>query len=224
MKSKEKSCIIWANGKRPKKKTVNKLLEIGYEKIICADGGANSAYCLNITPDYIIGDFDSVKKEVLEKFRASSEIIHLARQNDTDLEKALKFVIKKKFTRAVLIATTGDRLDHSLCNVGILLKFYGKIDLKLVHEKTVAYVRSGVYSFPSIKGETISIYAFDGKTKITSHGLKYPLKNTALPFGQKESTSNEATKDTVTLEIKTGKVMIVRELKVLFEHGYFLDA
>jgi len=100
-------------------------------------------------------------------------------------EKALKLAIRKKFKRAVLVATTGDRLDHSLCNVGILLKYFGKIDLKLVHEKSVAYVRNGNYSFASVKGEIISIYAFDANTKVTSTGLKYPLKNTALlPIGK----------------------------------------
>ncbi len=224
MRNNIKSCLIWANGKSPRKRTITKLIYLGYDKIMCADGGANSAFYLGFTPHYIVGDLDSIKKEVLEKFRSESEIIYYARQNDTDLEKALKLAIKKKFKRAVIVGATGDRLDHSLCNIGILLKYFGRIDLKLVHEKTVGFVRSGEYSFTTKPGETISVYAFDEKTRITSEGLKYPLKNTALPFGEKESTSNEATGIKVTLQIKNGKAMIVRELNVLFDYGFFLNA
>ncbi len=224
MKKKIKRCLIWANGKSPKKKVVNKLISLGYDKMICADGGANSAFCLGFTPDYIVGDFDSIKKEVLKKFETNSEIIHYARQNDTDLEKALKLAIRKRFESAVIIGATGDRLDHSLCNVGILLKYFGKIELKLVHEKSVAYLRRGEYCFDSLPGEVVSIYAFDEVTKIKSKGLKYPLKNVPLPFGQKESTSNVATGKNVCLEISEGKAMIVRELNVLFDYDYFLTA
>ncbi len=221
---KAKKCIVWANGKSPKKKTIQKLISLGYDTIICADGGANSAYCYGFAPDYIVGDFDSVKPEVLKKFKEKAEIIHIKRQNDTDVEKALKLAIKKKFVKVALIGSTGDRIDHSLCNLGLLLKYFGKIDLKLIHEKSVAYVRSGEYSFQAKAGETISIYAFDEKTKITSKGLKYPLRKLSLPFGQKESTSNEAVSENVELKIEDGKALIVRELKVLFDHGYFLDA
>ena len=32
-----------------------------YDYIICADGGANHLYKMDIIPDYIIGDLDSVK-------------------------------------------------------------------------------------------------------------------------------------------------------------------
>ena len=56
-----KKCIIIANGKSPSKKVVNYFLEKGFNTIICADGGANSAKKLGIIPDFIIGDFDQYK-------------------------------------------------------------------------------------------------------------------------------------------------------------------
>jgi thiamine pyrophosphokinase len=216
-----KKCLIWANGESPPKSLVKKIIKLGYDQIICADGGANSAYAFGFVPNYVVGDFDSVSPKVLTAFEKSSEIIRYRRQNDTDVEKALKLAIAKKFRRAVLIGATGDRLDHSLCNLGVLLKYRDKIDITMVHGKTGAYVLQGEIEFKTTPGEIISIYAFDDKTKIKSGGLKYPLKNISLPFGAKESTSNVATGGKVKLEITAGKVIIVRELKALFENGFF---
>lgn len=45
--------------------------------IICCDGGMHHAKALGITPDYIVGDFDSVRPEVLEEYR-NMGISHLS--------------------------------------------------------------------------------------------------------------------------------------------------
>jgi thiamine pyrophosphokinase len=74
---------------------------------------------------------------------------------------------------------------------------------------------SGEVSFETIPGETISVYGFNDKTKITSNGLKYPLKNIALPFGKRESTSNVAGRNIVSLKIKNGIVFVIRDFEVL---------
>jgi thiamine pyrophosphokinase len=67
--------------------------------------------------------------------------------------------------------------------------------------------------------EIISIYAFDSKTKIKSYGLKYPLKNISLPFGKKESTSNEAVHKEVKLNVKGGKIFIIRDYEIMKKYG-----
>ncbi|RPI70937.1 MAG: thiamine diphosphokinase, partial [Ignavibacteriales bacterium] len=59
--------------------------------------------------------------------------------------------------------------------------------------------------------EIISIYGLDKKTRITSKGLKYPLNNVILPFGEKESTSNVAIDSIVSLKISGGIVFVVRK-------------
>ena len=78
------------------KKLSNILQHKGFSTIICADGGANSAKKIGITPDFIIGDFDSVDSGTLKYFKSKSTIIQIKRQNDTDVEKCLKFAIREK--------------------------------------------------------------------------------------------------------------------------------
>lgn len=206
-----KKCIIIANGDLPKRNHIKILMQKNYNTIICADGGANSAAKLNVIPDFIIGDFDSVTDETKKIFYNKSKFIQIKRQNDTDVEKCLKFAIKNKFSEAILLGATGDRLDHSICNLGIVLKFYDKIKIKIVHQKSLLIPISGEVNFKTTKGETISLYGFDEKTFITSIGLKYKLKKESLPFGKKESTSNVAISDLVHLKIENGIIFLIRD-------------
>ena len=213
-----KKLIILANGKPPAKKVINYLQFSGYNMLICADGGADTARKLGIIPDYIIGDFDSVKKETLRFFRNKSEIINIKRQNDTDVEKCLKFAVKKKYSEAVLLGAIGDRLDHSFCNMGIVIKFFDKIKVRIISDKSILTPYTGDVKLDTVPDETISLYGFDEKTRITSTGLKYPLKKTALPFGQRESTSNVAVKDSVTLKVSGGIIFVIRDFNTLKKH------
>ncbi len=213
-----KKCIILANGEVPKKSELKYFINTGYKTLICADGGANSALKLNITPDYIIGDFDSVTKKSLNYFKNKSKKILIKRQNDTDVEKCLKYAIKKKFCEAILLGGTGDRLDHSFCNLGIVLKYYDKILVKVLHGKSILIPYSGKVELSTIVGEVISIYGIDKNTKIKSKGLKYKINN-ALPFGIKESTSNQAVSSNISLEIKGGKILVIRNYETMKKHG-----
>lgn len=216
-----KKCIILANGEPPKKFVIDFLDKKGYSTLICADGGSNSALKLDLIPDYIIGDLDSIKPETYDYFYDKCKIIKIRSQNDTDVEKCLKFAINQKFEEAILIGATGERLDHTFCNLGIVLKFFNKIKIKILHKKSLLEAYTGKIILTAIPGEIISIYGFDEKTKIKSAGLKYPLKNISLPFGKKESTSNVATRKKVELEIKNGKVFIIRDFEMMSKYGLF---
>lgn len=203
--------LIIANGKAPLKSAVQYFVRKGFSTIICADGGANSAKNLGIIPNYIIGDLDSIKPSTLKYYQSKSTIIKYRRQTDTDVEKCLMFAIKKGYREAVLLGVTGDRLDHTIGNLGIVLKYFKKIKTHIAADNSFLTPYHNFTSLHSKEGEIISIYAFDNKTSITSKGLKYPLKNSKLPFGIKESTSNAATNSVVELKIKGGVVFVIRD-------------
>jgi len=212
---KMKKAIIIANGDSPTKSQINFLKNKGYDNIICADGGANSAKKLGIIPDLIIGDLDSITAQNKDYYSGKCKITLIRRQNDTDVEKALKFLIKNKFSEVILLGATGDRLDHSICNLGIVLKFHNKINISILHKKSILRAYKGKIELPAVRCEIISFYGFNARTKITSKGLKFPLNNMALPFGKRESTSNVATRNKVSLEIKGGIIFVIRDFNML---------
>ena len=216
-----KKCIILANGQPPSKKVFNFFSRNDYNTLICADGGANTAAKLGLIPDYIIGDLDSISPNVYDYFFDRCEIIQLKRQSDTDVEKCLKYAVKKKFDDVILLGSTGDRLDHSFCNIGIVLKYFDRINIKIIHKKSLLSAYTGNVTLKTIPNEIISIYGIDSKTRITSTGLKYQLKNISLPFGKKESTSNIALRNEVALKIKDGIVLVIRDFETMSKYGLF---
>jgi thiamine pyrophosphokinase len=216
-----KKCIILANGKSPKKSILSLFQRKGYSTLICADGGANSALKLGMLPDVIVGDLDSISSASLNAFKSSSKIIRLRRQNDTDVEKCLKYALSKKFGEVLLVGVTGNRLDHTFCNIGIVLKFFNQIKISLIAESSCLRPYTGNVELKTVPGETISIYGISPETRITSNGLKYELKNVSLPFGERESTSNIAKKNLVKLKISSGVAFIMRDVNIMIKHDLF---
>lgn len=215
-----KKCIILANGNSPSKEAILYLLNHGYSTLFCADGGANTAYNMRLAPAFIIGDFDSIHQKTLIYFKDKSTIIKLSRQNDTDVEKCLKHAVKLKFNEAILTGVTGNRLDHTICNLGIALKFSKKINVKILAENSLLTVLSGKNKIQTTAGETISIYGIDKSTKIFSKGLKYQLSNESLAFGYRESTSNIAIENQIELKISSGSIFFIRDFKTAKKHGF----
>jgi len=219
-----KKCLILANGEAPLKTEIEFILNSGYNTLICADGGANTAFEFGLIPDFIIGDFDSVKREVLDFFNGKSGIIKVETQDDTDVEKCLKFAINNGFEKVIIIGATGDRLDHSFSNLAVCLRFSDQIQVNLIYKKSILFVIKDEVKIKTTPGEPVSIYGFDKETIINSTGLKYKLKNTAFPFGIRESSSNEAAGSEVKLNISGGKIILIRNYKEAVENGFFQSA
>jgi thiamine pyrophosphokinase len=213
-----KRCIILANGKPPAKKIISFLIGNGYPNFYCADGGANAAMKMGFLPHYIIGDLDSIHSETINYYLGKTEIVKLNGQNDTDVEKCLKSAIKKKFNEAILLGVTGDRLDHTFCNLGIVVKYFDKIRVKIIAENSLLTAITGIHKLKTFPSETISIYGIDNKTKISSEGLKYKLKKITLPFGHKESTSNIALGSEVMLKVVNGIIFVIRDFQIMRKH------
>lgn len=216
-----KKCIILANGKPPRKQIIKYLFNKGYITLICADGGANHARKMNLVPDFIIGDLDSISDKTFNFYKSKSKIIKVTRQNDTDVEKALKLAIRKGYKESILLGVTGDRLDHTFCNLGIVIKFFNKIKSMIIAENSILIPLSNKNTITSIHGETISLYGFNRRTSITTKGLKYPLTKTALPFGERESTSNVSTSTEVKINVEGGIIFLIRDFNFLKSNDLF---
>ncbi len=216
-----KKAIIIANGDKPNKKFIQFLIDEGFNKIFSADGGLENTIKLNLRPDYIIGDFDSVDKEKLSLFRGKSIIKKIKNQDTSDVEKCLNIAIKKKFDQVVLTGAIGGRLDHTINNVGIVLKYFKRILVMILSEKSLLIPLTGKITIRSKKGEQISFFAFKKSTQIISQGLKYNLDNSCIILGEGESLSNVATSDLINLNIKNGTVIAIRNLQFMIKHDLF---
>jgi thiamine pyrophosphokinase len=211
-----KKAILVVNGRKPSKKIIEKLLKINYSTMIAADGGANFLYEMGIIPDIIIGDLDSVSEVTSQKIKKPTLLIKLMRQSDTDVEKAIKYLIKNKFTHVALIGVDGNRIDHLLGNLSIGLKYFKRIVINIISGKSIISFVGSSTIISTKKDDEISIFSFEENGIISSQGLKYSLDGLSLLFGQQDSISNIALNSEMKLDIKSGKFMVVRPLKSFF--------
>ncbi len=219
-----KKIIILAGGTCPKRRVFRFFREkLGYSVLVCADGGLRHAKKLQVIPEYIVGDFDSSTVELREQYKRSSQIVHITRQSDTDMEKAIKFAMKLKATHLVLMGADGGRLDHAIANLGYLLKYGLKVSIAMISNNSILHPIHEKIDMASVPGETVSIYSFSQDSLVTTSGLKYKLQSVVLPFGEKESTSNVAIKDTVRIDIGKGRGIVVRSIDSALKMHQFYE-
>ena len=116
-----KRCVIVGGGEINNVSAIKKYLSENDFYIFC-DSGLFHKKKLDISPNLIVGDFDSH-----EKPETNIETIVLPREkDDTDTVFAVKEGIKRGFTNFLLLGVCGGRLDHTLGNVSILLMLHSK--------------------------------------------------------------------------------------------------
>ena len=116
-----KRIIIFANGELPDLDKARALLQQD-DYIICADGGTRHALALDVRPDLIVGDMDSVEDEQLQNLKEAGVSVEIFPHNkdETDLELALQRAIGLNPAQVIIIAGLGGRLDQTLANIALL--------------------------------------------------------------------------------------------------------
>jgi thiamine pyrophosphokinase len=181
---------------------------------ICCDGGIRHLEKLNIQPDVIMGDMDSADTAGLERFTACGvKILKYPRDKDaTDTQLALDYALGLEPASIEIWGALGGRIDHSLANL-FLLSRGGKegIKISLVDEYCEAFIMAKEASLEKAVGETVSLFALGSPTEgVTLHGFQYSLDNAALEMSNPRGISNIIVGSPATIQISTGRLLIVR--------------
>ena len=167
---------------------------------------------LGITPDLIIGDFDS-----FEKPNTEIETIALPREkDDTDTFFAAKEGVKRGFKDFLLIGVIGGRLDHSIGNLSILL-YLDSLGLtaKAVDDYSEMEIVSEKNAFVESKYPYFSLLNITGVAKgITIKNAKFPLENGEINCDYQYGISNEPIGNfPAEVSVKEGKLLLVKVTK-----------
>ena len=187
-----------------------------YDKIIAVDGGLSAANLLNIYPDCIIGDFDTVDEHMIDKYESDNKatIIRLNPiKDDTDTQYAIKHAMSIGAKEIHIIGGTGGRFDHTLANVFMLkmayeqdVKVYMYDEINKIHviDDLVKLKKDPMYD------KKISFIQWEGPaTSVTLKGFKYNV--TEFDF----DTSKE-------YRIGVSNEFSGEEAEVLIEKGMFV--
>jgi len=213
-----KRAIIFANGRMgdpPKIVSDRRPSDL----IIAADGGTHHCKSLGITPNVIIGDFDSLDpKEVATYQQLGVEIFqHPIHKDETDLELVLQFTLKNEISEVHVIGALGERWDMTLANIMLMAHpMYSRLKIRLLDGSQELVLLHGedqieIHGKP---GYQLSLIPLAGDTLgVTTHGLEYPLTDETLYFGSTRGVSNVFIHDYAQVFVREGVLLCILNRK-----------
>jgi thiamine pyrophosphokinase len=196
--------IILANGKFPVHKIPLDFLK-NAGKVICCDGAAFNLDKYGIESYAIVGDLDSLSEELSKKY--ADRLYPDYDQDTNDLTKSVKWCIERGYKDLVILGATGEREDHTLGNISLLVDYSAGANVIMVTDSGIFIPLFGSSKLTSFPRQQISIFSINTETEITSTGLKYPLNHLKLKNWWM-ATLNESEGHGFTLEFKGGPLII----------------
>ncbi len=189
------------------------------DMIICTDSGADHARALGITPNIIIGDFDSITKDTQAFFEANKTVksIHDPDQYSTDLEKALNWITldaklgEHAHPEITIYAALGGRFDHQMANILVLERYPlpDRIVIKDEHHEIRLLTQD--FKFKGNIGDIVGIIPLRETQNLRYKGLKFNAPELGPPYTLGWlGTSNEMTAETGEIYMDGGLVLFVR--------------
>lgn len=188
-----------------------------YDYIAAADGASVILQEAGITPQLLIGDFDSTPKEVVAYFaERGTQLQKLNPEKDlSDTEAVLNRLIEAGYKQIDIMGAMGGRWDHMIANVNLLYYGYQRgIALSLVDARNYATIIGiGARSIKAMPNSYCSFFALFEEAIVTLEHFKYPLQSTVLTQGISRGLSNEFTERDATLRVEKGCVLMVLSQK-----------
>lgn len=206
--------VIFANGNLTEPDKLRRRLR-PTDRIFCADGGTVHALALGLTPEVIVGDFDSLPPEMMTELEAAGVSFqrHPARKDQTDLELAFQTAVAEGVDEILLVTALGGRLDQMLANIFLLARpEYASVRLILADGPQLATVLCSyqTLTLTGQPGDTLSLVPLTPTVQqVNLSGVEWPLVEATLTFGSTWSISNAFTTPQATVQIGEGMVLVV---------------
>ncbi|MDO4938761.1 MAG: thiamine diphosphokinase [Lachnospiraceae bacterium] len=186
-----------------------------YDFIIACDRGYSYALQMNITPDLIIGDFDSYDGE----FSDNIEVIRLPEEkDDTDTMHAVKYAMQNGYQDITICCAFGGRLDHTYANIqtASYISEHGGHPC-IIGKDTVLYIiRNTSMNITRSNDSYISVFSYSQKcTGVSLKGLKYAADNIEMTSSFPLGVSNEWAEPQATVSVKSGTLLIIISKKTM---------
>ena len=214
-----RNVVIVCNGDFPRTEYPRYLLREADFIIVC--DGALSKYLRNMKavfskerlPDLVIGDMDSLSKSMQEKYK--DLIVKVEEQDYNDQTKAFRWVMENLGEASLIriVGATGQREDHTIGNMSLLMEYTRMFDLKdriveMVTDHGTVFAATDTFEMECGTGRKVSIFSPDNSLKIKSSGLQWQTGEVVFDNWWK-ATLNRAVDDKVRLEFSHRSLALI---------------
>ena len=186
------------------------------EFVIGVDRGLKFLYDNEVKPDYIVGDFDSVPKGLVDYYREEADVPireFNPVKDASDTEIALRLCLGLNWKEIWILGGTGNRIDHLWANIQCLqIALDAGADARIVDSHNqIRLLDTGItLKREEAFGKYFSLFPMELPVDaLTITGAKYPLKNHFLKPDDSLCVSNEFELDEVKISFSFGKVILM---------------
>lgn len=178
--------------------------------LIAADRGYAVALSLGITPDLVVGDFDSLG----ETPQAENVVRLNVRKDDTDLEHAVRLALEKGYRELIVYGAVGGALDHTLGNIAVaeIAANAGARAVFIGDDCAFTVIRDASFLLPLRERGRVSVLSMSEVSRgVTIRGLSYETHEIDLPHAATLGVSNAFIGQQASISVRDGALLIVWE-------------
>ena len=211
-----KRIVLVSGGELDEELTLGLLKQDENVYVIGVDKGIEFLYSHNITPSYIVGDFDSTKQEIADYYREQTNVPireFNPVKDASDTEIAIRLAMTLGATEIIILGATGGRIDHLWANVqSLTIPYKAGIDAKILDKQNRISLIGGktVLKKSEAYGPYFSVFPL-GKDVygFSIQGAKYPLRNHTLTPYDSLCVSNQIEDEEVVIDFLSGVVILM---------------
>jgi len=214
--SKKKALLILNGELDFEKEDLNQIIENKkIDKIIAVDGGANKVRNLNLLPDLIIGDLDSITEKNKKYYSKKNieTIKYPVEKDQTDSEIAVDYCLENNFKELYLTSALGGRIDQQLANINLLEYIY-ELNLKarIISKKIEIALIDRKKQFFNKKGFRLSLIPQSKVVRgLNIKGCKYNLDNMDIERSKSRGISNLILGAEAEVNLQSGLLFYILE-------------
>ena len=173
---------------------------------LCADGGWRIARGLGLTPDLVLGDFDSSDAPEglpVERFPVEKD--------DTDTMLCVKRALALGFDDLLIVGGFGGRLDHTLANLETL-NYAAAMSARAAMadgKSWAAVLRGGTLAVPRRPGK-LALFAMNEVCRgVSIRGAKYEADHITLTNATSLGAGNDFAADEAVVSLEEGALLVL---------------
>ena len=182
--------------------------------IVACDGGLKHCHNMGITPNYIVGDFDSVTEDMLNEYKEIPKAQFPEDKDFTDMELALEHICDEVegVNQLVILGALGKRLDHQMANIFLLhMTIRAGLYAELIDESAKVLMIDKSCELHKQDGDLVSLLPISPIVlDVVTKGLKYPLTNEDMLAGFARGMSNQIIDEIASVSFKEGKLLVIQ--------------
>ena len=186
------------------------LKELTFDEIIGVDNGTAHLFDRSLIPSKVLGDFDSITPDLLEKVENMDIdlISYESNKDKTDFELSLDSINEPEEKNIFIIGGEEGEIDHLFSIFTLVVNYEFAINITWLYmDKTIVF-KNNVSIFLN-KGTKFSVLPITNLKKLTISGAKWNLNEENIVAGSSKTLRNESADNQIKISCSEGLFSVI---------------